>query len=134
MGDQDSGAMTDNTNALIKAHLKSTDPTQSGKFYKFTKSGKSVYVPESDIGKVEGFEHCKPKQTVRSMDYNLIGSYDVEIVEGKFYKVTQVSYIPVSSSPEQQSTMQTGGRRRKVTRRKVTRRKVTRRKVTRLSR
>ena len=72
---------------------------QNGVFYKFTKNGQTVCIPESDIGKVEGFSEGENILNVRSRSYGMIGIFEVEKINGTFYKFTKgntVVFVPES--------------------------------------
>ena len=71
----------------------------TGTFYKFTKDEQIVFVPESDIGNVEGFSEGKNMPTVKSYKYGLGGEYKVEKLTGTIYKFTkgrQTVFVPES--------------------------------------
>ena len=71
----------------------------NGTFYKFMQGNKTVFIPESDIGKVEGFSEGKNMLNVKSRSYGIIGMFAVKKMNGTFYKFTkgyQTVFVPES--------------------------------------
>jgi hypothetical protein len=90
----------------------------NGKLYKFTQGDKAVYVPSHDAHLVDGFVRGMKKGFFDSTSFNLSGDYNVEEINGKYYRFTkgdkddfpEVVYVPASEIDA--AGLMVGGRRK----------------------